>query len=250
MRSRGHQPPRLWAFALLATTLSLFAAATPHGAYAAGAQCTGAAIPNNGRAYALGQEDLPSGPADGVKGTISWGNPNVCTTPAGNAFSLEAVSLCNSGTACTGWVQPGWRKDQANSVPHLVCEFHNTGGQNFIMTAPITSAGHIYEMSYDPLDQLWDCYLDGVNKYSRGNLGFTSGNFVNGQGETNARYAEIGNVTPSYIQYSVMKFRRSVAYSGMDLTSFFAGECAPGCVATSRYGVLENAVSSMRNWTN
>jgi hypothetical protein len=213
--------------------------------------CTGNAVPADGRLYAYGAVPSVGAASDGIKGTISWANPNVCTIPGGGAFSLEAMTLCSNLT-CDGWVQVGWRKDQGESVPSLLCEWHTSAGVNFISEAPITTAGHIYQMLYDPVDHVWDCYEDGIGKFARGSLGFASGTAIVGQGETNARYAQIGTILPAKLTYAVMKFHRSGSWLPMDVESFVVGECDinGNCIPDSHYGTDEGSgPGNFRNWT-
>jgi hypothetical protein len=83
------------------------------------ANCPGT---SSGALYA-GAHQFLANAANGVKGDIQWTNPTVCTNPSGNAFSLEGITLCSSGT-CPGWVQVGWVKRQSlDSSPKMYCEY-------------------------------------------------------------------------------------------------------------------------------
>jgi len=190
---------------------------------------------------------------DAIRGDIEWTNPDVCTTPNNNAFSLAAVTLCTDGTDCDGWVQPGWRKNQGGSAD-WVCEFHKTSGspRNFIFQGPVSHYIHTYKMSVDGFGS-WSCFVDGVKKAEMSNLGFTEGTFINAQGETNARYAQIGRVDPLKLCFRNMQYHTDVPaqWNTSNLTNFQHWECIAGtCTSLNDYGVNEPfGDGSMGSWT-
>ena len=219
-----------------------------------GVDCTGTAVPNNGREYSLAQNIDIGTPTIGIAATIEYTNPNVCTIPSGFAFSLAAASL--APTTTTGWVQPGWRKDQGDTESAWVCEFHNISGQNFIYQGPIGHWEHNYKMMYDSYDKLWDCFVDNTNVVSKGNLGFTSGDFVNAQGESNARYGQIGRVDPGRLLIHNVYFWRGGTWQSAAFEDYIHAECQwPGgvqqCYSDTHYGVDEDGTydSNLRIWT-
>jgi hypothetical protein len=255
----AHLRPRLGA-GLLALVLvesvavaSLVAATAPA---VLGVDCTGNAVPNNGREYALAQQPDIGNPAIGIQGTIQHTNPNVCTHPGGFAFSLAVVTLAPTTTA-TGWVQPGWRKDEGDAEPSWVCEYHSTSDQNFIYQGPISNFEHIYKISYDSFDQLWDCFVDNVNVVSKGNIGFTSGDFVNSQGESNVRYGQIGRVDPGRLLIHNVNYLRGGSWKAAVFVDYVHTECqfigTPNqvCFIDTHYGVDQdgNFDSNLRIWT-
>ena len=214
-------------------------------------------MPYNGREYSLAQENDIGNPAIGITVTIEYANPNVCTTPSGTAFSLTAASLAPNRTiTTTGWVQPGWRKDQGATESSWVCEFHNTADQNFIYEGPIGHWEHNYSMKYDSFDKLWDCFVDSTNVVSKGNLGFTSGDFVNAQGESNARYGQIGRADPGRLLVHDVEFFRGSSWHAAAFDDYVHTECQrPGgvlhCYVDTHYGVDSDGYGNdnLQIWT-
>lgn len=226
----------------------------PFAVRAAGADCTGAAVPNDGRITTSGYRETVAA-VDAIKGDIEWTNPNVCTTPNNNAFSLAAVTLCTEATNCLGWVQPGWRKNQGGSAD-WVCEFGKTNGNVFIFQGPVSHYIHTYKMSVDGSGS-WSCFVDGVKKAEVSNLGFTEGTYINAQGETNARFAQIGRVDPLKLYFRNMKYHTDVPaqWNTANLADFRHRECYWDgiwyeCTTLANYGVNEPfGDGSMGSWT-
>lgn len=226
---------------LLAWTLASADAASPSTAVAA-VNCTGNAVPNNGRLYSAADVTL-SDAAIGVKGLINWTNPDPCTTGDGNAFTLEAVTLCKT-SSCDAWVQPGWRKNQGDTQPHMVCEFHDGSGatppRNHIYDFPLTTSSHTFQMLYDASHGEWTCYKDGTAKFTRTVYGMGNGTWVNGQGETNAEYAQIGKVWPNYLDIEYIKFYRGGVWNIANVQL---------SIVDSEYGGAIPSTGWQRNWT-
>ena len=222
---------------ILPTTMLLAGPPAP-----AAAHCPGSAIPNNGRHYAAGTRNIAGvAVAKGIRGNVGWVNPNVCTRPDGFAFSAEYMNICNTGS-CSGWVQVGWLKSQGNAAPQFYCEFKPVGGAAVRFQAPLTQAQHAYKFDYDAFDGLWDCFLDGAGKFSRGNMGFTQGTWLVGGGEVNATHAQIGAAAPAKLALTDMQYRNAAnQWPAFDVANF---------VLNVPYGVDEPAVGQLRNWTN
>lgn len=206
------------------------------------AHCPGTAIPNNGRDYSAGTRSIAGvATAKGIHAKIDWSNPNICTTPAGNAFSLQVVNICNT-SSCGGWVQVGYRKDQGQAAPRFYCEYHNTNGTKTILYAPLVQGNWDYRATYDSFDGVWDCILEGSGKFARGGLGFVSGTWLVAQGEVNATHGQIGLMAPGKTWYQGMQYLNAAnAWKVFDVN---------GLVVEVPYGGDEPNLGLFRNWTN
>lgn len=164
-----------------------------------------------GRAYSSARRQLSGTNARGIRAQIAWANPTTCTVPAGDAFSVEGINLCQTG-ACRAWVQVGWVKYQGWGEPHLYCEFQPyspfippTGGVLWLQPTGLSHNTHTYKMTYDDVDDVWDCSLDGDPMYTK-NVSFSSGTYLTAQGETNSKHAQIGKMAPNALLFQAMRY--------------------------------------------
>lgn len=110
------------------------------------------------------------------------------------------------------------------------------------MYAPLTQAQHAYKFDYDAADAVWDCYLDGSGKFSRGSMGFTQGTWLVAQGEVNATHGQIGAIAPAKTLFSDMQYRNAA--------NLWPAFNVANLVIDAPYGADEPAAGQMRNWTN
>lgn len=195
---------------------------------------------SGGRDYAADRLSLSSN-ANGVKAIIAWTNPAVCGNVSGSPFSLEGTTLCKT-SSCPGWVQTGWVRFSSWSEPKMYCEFVESGGAGVKYFFPLTHVTHTFQMAYDSFDLVWDCFLDGAGKASRGGLGFAAGDYLNVQGEVNSTHSQIGLVAPSKLLFNSMRYRNtSGSWVVFNPNSAYV---------ESPYGYDRPASDQFRNWTN
>lgn len=212
----------------------------------AAAHCPGTAPDSGWRAYAWGNQSVVGAGVTGVSTSLQWTDPNPCSNQFGNGFTLEAVTLCQTGV-CNGWVQTGWIKRQGFSGgPKQTCEFAGEPGTDFWVVVDIplpTASEYTYKFVHDAGDREWDCMRGStvVAVRSSDAMGWQSGSYVNAQGEVNATHAQIGKMAPSKLQFSALQYQKSGSWSNMNVS--LQPVAAP-------YGVDEPAVGQMRNWTN
>lgn len=156
---------------------------------------------------------------------------------------LEAVSICNNVATCSGWVQIGWRKHESWSDPQFYFEYQAVGGSPIQLYAPLSHASHAYKLQYDAFDSVWDAYLDGVGKFSKGSLGFTSGTYLTAQGEVNSTHTQIGRNAPNKLLFSDMQYQNAAG-------QWPAFNVDAPLIVESPYGADEPAIGQLRNWTN
>lgn len=227
-------------FARLILGVAILATTTLVPAQITAAHCPGT-NPADGRDYSADRKTFTQS-YNGIKATIAWTSQSVCGVPAGNAFTLEATTLCLSPT-CTGHVQVGWVKAQTWADPLMFCEFHKNGGPTTQYFFTLSHATHTFAFTYDSFDSIWDCLLDGSGKASLGSMGWSSGTFANVQGEVNSVHATIGVPAPGKLLFSALTIRNASTsvWSPWDPNSLYV---------ESPYGGDEPATDQFRNWTN
>jgi len=205
------------------------------------AHCPGSQA-SGGRDYAAGKRSIANS-ANGIKADIQYTLKPVCAIPAGNAFSAEAIYLCIN-SLCDGFVQVGWERSQSGTL-RMYCEFQPppATGTGFIFYFSVTAATHNYKMQYDPLDSVWDCFLDGAWKKDKGGLGFTTGTYLGAQGETNSTHTQLGRNSPSTLQYTTLQYRIAMNNTWNTWSPNTFTRDPP-------YGASNPAVGSFADWTN
>ena len=200
-------------------------------------------LPPGGRAYASAKQTLTVS-ANAIKGNIAYTNPTLCNLSGGPlAFSLEGISLCETGT-CSDWVQVGWQKRQGvGSIPMLLCEYGNSGVAHGFWYA-MSAAQHAYQWDYTSTSY-WHCRLDGVDKaiVCCGWAHMTQGTYVNAQGETNSEHTQIGNNAPYKLGLFTLRWRKAstLTWQAYNLTLQ---------TPDSPYGNSLPAFDYLANWTN
>lgn len=219
----------------LALTIAAIVTIAPWGPFRASlvmAHCPGTTAHD----YAAGGVTLASA-ANGVKGTISWTQGNVCTSGVSHS-----VTVCGTGS-CGHWAQVGWRYYNGYAEPKMYCEW--AGSQYKIVEFSITHAALTYKQDYDKVDKTWDCYQDSTFKYtySLASAGFSSGTYLVAQGENHQAHVQIGLMTPGKLMFQEMQYQRSSDSAWLVMNVNVGSPVAP-------YGADEPAAGQMRVWTN
>ena len=176
--------------------------------------------------------------ANGVRASVEWTNPNVCTDESSHSISLLKD---------LGWLQVGWFKAPGGTVRGY-CEVQNpTVPSKYDMdTFAVSSATHGYKFQYDTTDAIWDCFLDDSGKaaYTLSFVGFSSSSdLVQAQGEAHAVHGQIGRMYPAKLLLYDMQYRKASdgAWPAVNVT------LDP---VVFPYGRDEPAVGQLRVWTN
>lgn len=194
--------------ALLAITIGGLAAVMPTAPFSALvlAHCT--TISGNFYAYA---NESGFAQSDGVMGNIDWTQGNICTSGVSHS-----VTLCKASNDCGHWVQVGWRYSLGYAEPMMYCEFSYPGHAPKQVEFAITHATHHYKMQVTTQGfiELWTCYKDGGQKYvwPVGSAGFSSGTYVDAQGEAHQDHVQIGLMAPNRLSFFNLQ-RRTAADS-------------------------------------
>lgn len=208
------------------------------------AHCPGGAP---GYRYAIGTLGLPT-PHTGIRGWIGYTNANPCTNTDGNAFTAEWLTLARNNTA-VGFVQVGMMKRQGWTAPRYYCEF--TGNDNGFWhlhdgTSSLSATAHQYRFATLTSEgtTYWECQFDGapiIHTHTVGQLGWSSGTFVEAGGEAYATHGQIGANAPSKLGLTVLQDRSGTTWA---TTNYNPGS------PPAPYGIDEPVAGELRNWTN
>jgi hypothetical protein len=218
-------------YAASLVSVSAGAAATPGVVLA---HCTG----GYQQTSVAGQRDIGY-ISDGVKGSIQWTNPNVCSDGSGHGVSLIKG---------IGWVQVGWWKLAGGSVRGYCERQHpNDWYEHFRKSWAVTAETHVYEMTFEDVQDQWWCRLDGapIQTFSAAKVGFTSSDgLIDAFGETHAYHGQIGKMSPDKLTLSGLKYRRKS--NGLWYNMSLIGYGTP----PAPYGRSIPTVESLKVWTN
>lgn len=144
-------------------------------------------------------------------------------------------------------MQVGWIKRWGYTEPWMYCEFAPAGPGRFIEEFAISPVSHNYLADVEGAgsDAAWLCVLDGVSKYgvTTSWMGFSNGNWMVAQGETDSLFSQIGKIAPSKLLFFNLKYLFAGTWLQLDLNSF----ASP---VDSHYGRAEPNPGQLQVWTN
>lgn len=133
--------------------------------------------------------------------------------------------------------------DQApgiDSTPVMYCEYAFGSPPTRSVTFHSMSAAQ-HSFTYERISGTWYCRLDGVARRTSPNPPFSSGDWVNAQGETSATHSQIGRMAPAKLEFTSAWYRTNNVWVNMSFT--LDAVQAP-------YGRDTLGPGSLRNWTN
>lgn len=189
--------------------------------------------------------------AEGVEGTIEYTNPNPCSNSNNSSFSAEAVTLARTWNN-DGWVQMGWIRREAWTVPRYYCEFRGTAASGPFWhlhdaTTNLSVADHSFRfvLRHDESGDYFECLMDGtprLHTHSTAQLGWSHGTHMQSGGEAYSLHAQIGQMAPSKLDLTNLRHKTS---SGWVVTNFSQVD-PPQTI----YEIEQPSPGWLRNWTN